>query len=180
MGTTAAMFFGGGSAPNFIGFIRPDDDIETAGFTATPLWQKLDEVTHDSDTTRIASGLVISVCPSTTAHDFEIRLSDPSSSPSGNETITVRVVARHAVEVGAVITREMFFELKEGGTVRATSGTFSLTGSYQTFSDVLTQAQKDSITDWNAMTVRCRSNMCVETSGDSVRSRFTQIEVEFA
>lgn len=174
------MLLSAGGPADFIGVIRPDGDIETVGFTATPLWQKLDEENHDSDTSRIASGLVTSVCPSTTPHDFEIRLSDPSSSPSGNETITVRVVARHAVEVGAVITREMFFELKEGGTVRATSSTFSLTGSYQTFSDVLTTAQKDSISDWNALTVRCRSNMCVETSGDSVRSRFTQIEVEFA
>ena len=179
MGINAAMFLAS-SAVDFIGFIRPDADIETVGFTSTPLWQKLDEVTHDSDTTHIQGGTVTSVCPTNTAHDFEIRLSHPSITPSGNETITVRVVARHEEVVGFFVTRQMFFQLKQGTVVRATSSTFSLSGSYQTFSDVLTQAQKDSITDWNDVRIRCRSNLCVENSGDSGHSRFTQIEVEFA
>lgn len=183
MGTTAGMFFGKATVEQFIGFIRPDGDIETTDFSpssGSTLWEMLDEVSQDGDTTNVFTGLITSVCPTETTDDFEIRLSDPGSNPGGTETITVRVVARHDEVVGAFITRKMFFELKEGGTVKATSATFNLTGSYATYSDVLTQAQKDSISDWDSMTIRVRTDMCVENSGDSGRARVTQAEVEFA
>lgn len=178
MGINAGMFFGGVPI-DFVGFIRPDDDIETSGFSTTPLWQKLDEENFDDATTQIASSIVTSVCFTNTDHDFEVRLSDPAGPPTGNETITVRVRARIDEIIGAAITKNLLFELKEGSVVKASSSV-TLQAGYTTHTDVLSQAQKDSISDWNNLSIRCRARICVENSGDQARSRFTWIEVEFA
>jgi len=186
MGINAGMFFGKGTVEEFIGFIRPvSPDIESVGFSpdsGTDLFARIAEVTHDSDTSYILSTAVTSVCATETNHDCEITLGDPSSNPGNQQTITVRAVARFfQVSGSAPVTKEFFFVLKEGGTDKATSNTFTLTTSYQTFTDVLTQAQKDSISDWNAMTLRMECNFCIESPGPgSVRCRVTQAEVEFA
>lgn len=162
----------------FTGFIRPDADSETSGWTSTPLWSKLDEVSPDDATTQIRSSTVSTQCPSTVDHDFEVALSNPGDTPSGNETMTVRVRAYVDEISGFVITRQILIELKEASAVIA-STTRNLGFSYSTHEMVLSQAQKDSISNWNNLLVRCRTRVCVDSGGDSARSFVTWIETEF-
>lgn len=130
-------------------FARPVSDIETTGWSTTPLWQKLDEVTPDDATTEIstASGL-----GGGASVDFEIRLSgvvDPLSS-SGH---VLRVRVRFADSGGDPAGVNVSAQLKEGGTVRATLSGI-VTGSYATFTKTLSAAEADSIGNYTNLRAR--------------------------
>jgi len=164
----------------FIGTLRPDGDQETSGWTATPLYLKLDEVTPDDATTEITSGTVSSVCPSNTVHDFEVRLSNPSIAPTGGEVITLRIRAWLHEVSGLAITAGLRVQLKEGTSVRATLNTGLSKSAYATASMVLSQSEKDSIANWDNLFVNVRTTVCVENPGNSAHSHVRWIELEFA
>ena len=160
----------------FEGFLRPDADIETSDWTATPLWSKLDETSPDDATTEIDSSEFSDPDVAQT-FDFEIRLTDPPSTPTGRETITWRV--RHYLEVvsGNFDTDVITLELKQGSTVIATQSVSANT-SYTTDSDVLSQAEKDSITDWTDLRIKVTYTIKMTNEGDSATAHVTWIELE--
>ncbi len=167
--TTWKMFYG------FQGWLDPDGDIETTGWTSTPLYQKLDEGSPGDDaTTEITSGTVTVLCPSTTDHDFEIRLANPTSEPSGYEAMSVRVRAHVHEVVGLTITKTLRIQLKQGAAVIATQN-FSMGTTYATHALTLSQGEKDSITDYDDLRVNVRTRVCVESPGDSAHSHVTWI-----
>ncbi|KKL57799.1 hypothetical protein LCGC14_2231780 [marine sediment metagenome] len=163
----------------FVGRIHPDSDIDTSGWTSTPLFEKLDEVTPDDASTEITSGTVSSVCLSNTVHDFEVGLSNPTLTPTGGEEVTLKIRAWLHEVSGVVIIKDLRVQLKEGANVRATLNTV-LSLSYTTESLVLSQAEKDSITDWDNLSVNVRTTLCMENPGGSAHSHVTWIELDFS
>ncbi len=163
----------------FVGRIHPDSDIDTSGWTATPLFEKLDEVTPDDASTEITSDTVTSVCPSHTVYDFEVGLSNPTLTPTGGEVVTLKIRAWLDEVSGVALTKGLRVQLKEGASVRATLNT-GLSSSYTTESLVLSQAEKDSITDWDNLSVNVRTNFCMQNIGDNVHSHVTWIELDFS
>ncbi len=163
----------------FIGSLRPDADVETSDWTPTPLYAELDEVSPDDATTEVTSS-IFNDDASTQTYDFEVALSNPLR-PTERETVVFRVRQWLEVLVGAVTTNNVTMELKQGSTVKATisqSGPFP--GGYVTKTKTLSQAEKDSITDWDDLRVRVSFEVQVTNSGDSAEAHVTWIELEFS
>ena len=163
----------------FIGFLRPNADIETTDWTPTPLNAELDEVSPDDATTEITSD-TFNDSSSTTTYDFEVALSNPIR-PTGRETVVLKVRQWLEVLVGAVTTNNVTMELKQGAVVKATisqSGPFP--GAYVTRTKTLSQAEKDSITDWDDLRVKVSFAVQVTNLGDSAEAHVTWIELEFS
>ena len=163
----------------FIGFIRPDSDIETTDWTSTPLWSKLDEVSPDDTTTEIDSEFFGNPA-APQVYDFEVSLSNPAITPTGAEVVTLKV--RHWLEIlsGGITSNDVTIELKQGSTVKATISTSGNTGTYVTSSKVLSQAEKDSITNWDDLRVRFEQSVQVTTLGDEAIAHATWIELQFS
>ena len=167
------QFFSAG----FIGFIRPDGDIESSDWTSTPLWQKLDEVAQDNATTEITT---IFTGINSQTRDFEIRLSDPGDPPSGNEVITLRTRFWLDEIIGLVNQREVKIQLKQGTTVKKTINTFANLSGYVTTNSVLSQAQKDSITNWNDLRVKLAYTVRHDSEFHQSNGKVTWIEMQFS
>ena len=163
----------------FVGRIHPDSDIDTSGWTATPLFEKLDEVTPDDATTEITS-LDFNNSSSEQVHDFEVALSNPTITPTGQETITWRV--RHWLEevFGSVSINNVTLQLKQGATVIATLLTSGNLVGYSTNFNTLSQAQKNNITDWTDLRFRVSYSIQVTSEGDEAIAHVTWIELEFS
>ena len=166
----------------FTGFIRPDADIETSGWTSTPLWSKLDEVSPDDASTEITSGSYTAICPSTQNRDFTVGMSNPASAPTGSETITLRVrIWLHQTAGGPSTTKILTMQVKELTTSRAlTTRTISASG-YSTQTFILSTAQKASVGNWDDIRIRCNLKVC-GTGGfpnPVAHSHVTWIEMEF-
>ena len=133
----------------FIGFLRPDLDVETTDWSSTPLFEKLDEVSPDDATTEITADFSGS---SEQVKDFEIGLSNPVITPTGREVVTMRVRSYLEELVGSSLN-DVTMELKQGAVVKATISEMVPSG-YITEEHTLSQAEKDSITDWDDLRVR--------------------------
>lgn len=179
MGTQAAMLLG---SSKFIGVIRPDSDVETSGWTSTPLWSKLDEVSPDDATTEITSQGAISECPTTESFDFEVGMSNPGSPPSGSEIVTIRARAWLHLVVGATpSTRTFLVQVKETTTVRASQSFTLNVSSYQTHSFTMSQAEKDAVGNWDNIRIRCVETSCLDSEADDeIHAHCTWIEMQFA
>ena len=162
----------------FIGFLRPNADLETSDWEAAPLYEKLDEVTADDATTEIDSE-IFSNPAGADVYDFDVGLEDPAIQPIDTEVITLRV--RHWIEIlsGGLTSNDVTIELKEGGVVRASLATSGHTGTYTTSTIVLSQAEKDSIINYDDLHVRFEQSAQVDSFGDQSQAHVTWIELGF-
>ena len=178
MGIQAALLLG---ATKFIGFIRPDSDVETSDWTATPLWSKLDETSPDDATTQITSTTNITECPTTETFDFEVGMSNPASPPTGQETVTIRVRALADEVIGSMPTKTLLVQVKETTTVRASSSFTLSAAGWTTPSFTMSQAEKDAVGNWDNMRVRCAVTLCLnDGANDEGHAHVTWIEMEFS
>ena len=160
-----------------IGFLRPDADIETSDWTATPLWSKLDDTSPDDATTEISASFAGN---GTQVKDFEIALSNPSGTPTTREVVTFRVRFWLDVISFGVDTKDVKIELKQGSTVKKTINTVASTVGYVTDTSTLSQAEKDSISDWDNLRVRVEYTVKGNDIFASSTGRVTWIELEFS
>ena len=162
----------------FIGFLRPDSDVDASDWSASPLYQKLDEVSPDDATTEIDSEL-FSNPAGADVYDFDVGLSNPAIQPIDTEVVTLRV--RHWMEIlsGGLVSNDVEIELKEGSVIRASLSTSGHTGVYQTHEIVLSQAEKESIINYNDLHVRFEQSAQVASFGDQAQAHVTWIELEF-
>lgn len=119
-----AMAGSSGTAQPFVGFLRPDGDNGTGSFSPTPLYAELDETSPDDATTLVERRWP--AYPSFDVDSFEVTLSNPSTTPSGAETITVRCRARARYTGGDPDTMTYTVILYEGAINRGNAnGSFS-------------------------------------------------------
>ena len=162
----------------FIGFLRPDADVETSDWTSTPLWNKLDEVSPDDATTEVSA---IFTGNFQQTKNFEVGLSNPAGPPSGSETVTLRVRFWLQLVFQDVTQRSVKIELKELSTIKKTYNTFaSKTGYQTTINSILSQAVKDSINNWNNLRVRVEYKVTGDSEFAQSWGRVTWIELEFS
>lgn len=177
MGIQASLLLGAAKA--FIGFIRPDSDIETSGWTTTPLWNKLDETSPDDATTQITSSNGTTECPTVDNRDFEVTLTNPPTTPSGFETVTIRMRGHFHTTAGNLTTKQFRVQVKELTTIRRFE-LFTAQSTYTTHSFTLTQAEKDAIGNWNDLRINVNFQSCHDAAGGSSHAHVTWIEVEFS
>jgi hypothetical protein len=118
-------------------FLRPIDDLLTGGWTATPLWSKVDEpdpaddattqITSNVVTTNIATGLI------------DLDLGGSITDPGGTQGFIIRVRAKATVTGSAAGILNM--DLWQGGTSRKLTSTGNLTTSYAEYIFTLTAAE---------------------------------------
>ena len=163
----------------FVGILRPNGDIETSDWTSTPLFEKLDEVSPDDATTEITSSRFFL---GGNTFDFEIRLVSPfpPSTPTGQETVTLRV--RHWLEIitGTTIINDVTIELKEGAVVKKSISITASEIAYSTSTITLSQAEKDSITDWDDLRVRVEYHVQMSGGIETSEAHVTWIELQFS
>lgn len=161
----------------FIGTIRPDGDQSTVGWTTTPLWSDLDESSPDDSTTEVLHRFTSDVQE---VSEFEVTLSNPATTPTARETVTLRTRFWLELINNGVTEKDVKIELKEGAVVRKTINAVASTIGYVTNISALSQAEKDSITDWDNL----RVNVEFTVTGDdpiAVSDAFvTWIELEFS
>jgi hypothetical protein len=126
-------------------FARPSADISAGGWTATPLHEKLSEVTPDDTTTEITSG------NNPTTNGFEVRVTGITD-PDDNTGHVVRVRVRKSANAGRTIN--FTFTLVQGSTTIATWSAPNVTGSYATHTHNLTEGEAGNITDYSDLRVR--------------------------
>lgn len=152
--------------------LRPDSDVETTGWAVTPLWQKLDEIASDGDTTHIESTDLAISTP-----DFEIGLADLAASIPANATRVLgelKVTMRRR-DVSGTPMVDASIELKETTTVRATKNVAGVGLSYQEETLTLTQTELDSIGDPNNLRVRVQMSATVG-GDDETYGRVTWVQ----
>ena len=124
-------------------FARPDSDVSTGTWTATPLWSKLDETVADDTTTQIDSGDVLDV-----ENAFQVGLSDVTD-PNSSSGHILRV--RHDRATNQIVditdTVTITVRLKQGGTTIA-STTNSGSNNYATLTLTLSAAEANAITNY--------------------------------
>lgn len=124
-------------------FFRPDDDLETAGWTTTPLWSKLDEVTpSDSDFVRTATNPV--------NQDFTVSIAGGVAPQAGTRTLRYR--AGKSSSSGRRV--DITVEILEGATSRQTF-THTDVPTMQQYNSVVTA----SITDYSDLRVKVNANV---------------------
>ena len=158
----------------WVGFLRPNADIETSDWTSTPLNEKLDEVSPDDATTEITADFSGS---SEQTKDFEVALSNPIR-PTGRETIVLRMRG-YVEELVSTSSNSVTIELKQGSTVKA-SKTAMVPDGYSTMTYNLSQAEKDSITDYDDLRVRVEFAVTGDDGSSTSKGHVTWIEVEFS
>ncbi|KKL84305.1 hypothetical protein LCGC14_1966060 [marine sediment metagenome] len=158
----------------FAGSLRPNTDIETSDWTATPLNEKLDEVTPDDAATEITADFSGS---SEQVKDFEVGLSNPIR-PTGREVITLRV-RDYLEDLVSTSTNLVTIELKQGVTVKVSESDLVPDG-YTDTEHVLSQAEKDSITDWDDLSVRVQYAVTGDDGSSVTKGHVTWIELEFS
>lgn len=160
----------------FFGAIVPDADIETSDWSGTPLYLKLNEDVPDDATTQISAGFV---GDGGQTKDFEIGFSNPIIPPTAGETVTIRVRMWLDILAFGVSFKVATMTLKENAQVKLTFGTNLDTSGYLTREHVMTQAEKDSITNWNNL----RLKVSFAVTGDNIfaasTGRVTWIEMRF-
>lgn len=121
------------------------------------------------------------VCPTTTDSSFEVAMSNPTNTPTGSETITLRVHAQKVEDIGTGHTVDLTAELREAGNTLATrtASGISTTGAWVVDS-VLSAAEKGAVTDWDAVQVFVKVTECVASGGDEVHSQVNEIEITFS
>ena len=128
----------------------PTSDISNAGAWSdaqfgngdTELWDELDEKIEfaDDDTSAVKSP------PNPQPTDtFEVKL-DPCIDPLLSTTHKIKIRVRGVTPIK--------IQLFEGATLRAESGTFNPTNTYQTFEYTLSGGEIDSITDYSDLRIR--------------------------
>ena len=159
----------------FLGSIVPDSDIETTNWTPTPLYLELNEDIPDDATTEITADFSGS---SEQIKDFEVGLSNPIITPTAGEVVTMRVRSYLELLVGNSFN-SVTMELKQGTTVKA-SRSQSVPDGYITVVRVLSQAEKDSITDWDNLRVRVEFAVTGDDGSSTSKAHVTWIELEFS
>ena len=162
----------------FVGFLRPNADVDVTGWTLLPINEKLDEVTPDDATTETISQ-DFDDSGSEQVHDFEVHLSNPGDTPNGTEVMTIRVRHRLEIELGATVVNNVIIRLKQGGTTIRQYNTSSNEGSYVTTTFTLSQAQKDAITDYDDLRIFYSLGVQMDQEGDWATGRVTWAEMQF-
>lgn len=132
-----------------ITIIRPISDISTGSWTDTrlgnqdtELWDELDEVTPDDNTTAVTA---------TGTSPFEVKL---ESVPDPNFHFGHTVYVRAKVENSNGSSRNIVIRLFQGAIQIASENQPVLTSSYVTYSMELSEAQASAITDYSDLRVR--------------------------
>jgi len=156
--------------------LYPSSDVNTSGWSSTPLWSKLDD---QSDADFISSSSVSTVCASTTTHDFDVNFTNPSTTPGDSECQSMRVNIRlRKVQSNTGADCDVVVLLKQSTTTKAT-GTFNNIGtSWTTKVLTLSAAELDSITDFNNLRVEVDATMCVALDFETVSCDCAWIEIE--
>lgn len=150
-------------------FARPDGDISVGSWSPYPadpttLFDKIDEVTYDSDTTYIVSSIDEDVC--------EFSLTDVADPGVGTGHI-LRCWAYSPAGAGA--GERFYMYLYENGNLRATSGVFNANRTGYTVCEyTLTEAEANSIGNYANLRVRIH---ITKTDADEP-IRITQAEFE--
>ena len=161
----------------FVGGIIPDSDIDTSDWTPTPLYLELNEDVPDDATTEVTAFFSGNVQQT---KDFEVGLSNPIITPTGGEDITLRVRFWLELQLQDVTQRDVKIELKELSTVKKTINTFADKTAYTTTSAVLSQAEKDSISNWNNLRVRVEYKITGDSEIAEAEGHVTWIELDFS
>jgi hypothetical protein len=140
-------------------YARPNADVSTGSWTATPLFSKVNE-SSANDSPFISSD------NNTNGDTAELALSSVTAPSAG--TVTVRVRSRKSASAGHTIDHVV--ALVQGGTVIATSTVADITEVWTTRSFALTTAQRDSITDWADLRIRLTRNGSTGGAGGTRRS----------
>lgn len=126
-------------------YARPESDIVQGNWSANGedmLWQCVDDITSDNDSTNIQEN---------GSNHCEIGLSSIEVPAAG--TVSVISWSRHT---GAGSNPTCTFTLREGLSTTIASWTHSsIGGSYSSRQYDLSTAERDSITDWGDLRIRC-------------------------
>lgn len=167
---------GGSSAINE--FIRPDSDVDTTNWSATPLWQKLDD---NSDADYIISDSSTQVWPSYDTYDFECGLANPSGTPGPGSVQGMRLRVRLGIDQGTLPgtagNADFTYKLKQGAVDKA-SNTFSTstlaTPSTRTYT--LTEGEVNAISDHNDLRVFVTVNIGHATANLEAQCFWAEVE----
>ena len=161
----------------FIGTIVPDSDVDASDWTPTPLYLELNEDVPDDATTEIDTIFTGNI---EQVRDFEVGLSNPIIPPTGGEVVTLRARFWLELVTDDVTKREVKIELRELTSIKKTINTFADKTAYVTTNSVLSQAEKDSISNWNNVRVRITYTVTGDSEIAQSIGHVTWIELEFA
>lgn len=161
--------------------LRPDGDVPSSGMTDNEggdgdgaLWDEIDEATSDGATTYINSNSSVGTADNT--REFEVSLTDPAESHDNDQTHVVRVWARFQTDGSG--SYDLDVELKEGGSVEASSSKTSITGT--TFAMHAFSMTGINISAWSNLTVRVVITQRGGGSLDTVSVDVTKLELDIA
>lgn len=165
----------------FIGTLKPNVDIAKVNWEdelggTTNIFNSIDD--DSASTFIITDEILMAFCGgSEEQRTCRFHMSNPSPLPSGAEDVTVRVRARYKSSASNP-SIDMTIKLFQGGTLKATSSLSALTGSHVWYIDFLTQAQKDSVSDWTDVRVDVDMSIC-ENAGDPIFGEIEEMEITF-
>lgn len=110
--------------------------------------------------------------------DINFVLEDASPPVSGEEVVTYNVRARKVQTTGTG-TATMTMEFREGATVRASRTGIVLTPGIVTYSDQLSNAERDAVGDWENVRIFVTIDACVDNLGDEMDLEIYRVFADF-
>jgi len=122
----------------------------------------------------------LSVCATTENDGIEFGLENRTGDdPNGLvDTVVVRCNMRYDLPIGGGGTATARMRLREGTTTRATRSGITLTTGFVQYSDPLTKAEIDAISDWDNLRIFVDADVCVDTIGDEISFEVSRMQLD--
>lgn len=174
------------ASPKISEYVYPNSDYniavwQTNANTTTNLYQRVDDVSNDSDYIKLRNAnWVIDVCPTTATRTFEFDMASPSATPGTagqSATVIIRGKVVDPYTTGFTATLDVY--LYEGATLRASDTGNTVSTTYVDHSLSLTAGQIGSVTDWNNVRVRGTFNMCASGIDADLDAQVSSVYIQF-
>lgn len=175
----------------FTGILRPNVDVTNSGGVEDTtggdgdgdLYDEVDEASPDGDSTFVYA-TVAAPSGGSVQESFRVGVEDPDPTPTGDETITLRVVARVEEDADpSFVSDSINLQLREGGASIFKQATLDMNGdtAYTTYELVSQPADHSGVTNWDGLQARVGVRVSEQNDIADVTHHFriTQVEVEF-
>jgi|DEB0MinimDraft_3_1074331.scaffolds.fasta_scaffold00854_6 hypothetical protein len=179
--TFVSAYHGATSSGPFVGYIRPDSDVQSSDWAPTPLWQEIDD---NSDLTFVYSSSSTEVWPSYNTYDFECGLSSPTTYPDVGATQGMILRVRLSVDEGNLPGTlggcDFTYSLKQGtSTIASNTYSASTLATPVTSQYTLSASEVNSITNHNDLRVFVTVNIGHASGDPDLQAQCHWAEVQY-